>query len=163
MRWGKSDSQTPKATETDTPAPVPTAARIATLLAEGARQTTAAAGTEQTTPAAGTAGQAWTLTETLATPATPGAVTTYRVSVAVTDTGAVEPDLALSYDLLVRYRESLASAGFVVTDVLEGWRTIALDVRTEQDAATVHTESNGVSASADAAEGQTADRAGAGT
>ncbi|MCM3886004.1 hypothetical protein ND747_20480, partial [Frankia sp. R82] len=160
MRWGKSDSQTPRATETDTPAPVPTAVRIATLLAEGSRQTTAAAGTGAATAAAGDAGtgratvgagtasRAWTLTENLATPATSAAevVTTYRVSAAVADDDAAGPDPALSYDLLVRYRESLSAAGFVVTDVLEGWRTIALDVLTEQDAAIAHKESNGVSA-----------------
>ncbi|MCL9794946.1 hypothetical protein MXD58_011640, partial [Frankia sp. AgKG'84/4] len=81
--------------------------------------------------------RSWTLTEHVASTGT-----TYRVSAAVVTAAAGMPaadadagrldvsaaDPTLSYRELVRYREALAGAGFLVEDVLEGWRTVALDV-----------------------------------
>ncbi|MCL9761575.1 hypothetical protein [Frankia sp. AiPa1] len=102
----------------------------------------------RTAAAAGPADRSWTLSGSVAA----GAVTTYRVSAAVAASDVPGPDLAMSYDLLVHFRESLVSAGLVVTDVREGWRTIALDVASQPDdvasqpdTATLAKESNGVS------------------
>lgn len=130
MRWGRSDDAVPMAAE----------AKIATLLA--AQTEGAPPG-----PSGGTVtSRSWTLTGT----ANLAASTTYRVSATVTTFPAADPaanpatggrqdventekavvaaDPALSYEQLVRYRDALNADGYTVTEIFEGWRTIALDV-----------------------------------
>ncbi len=130
MRWGRSDDAVPMAAE----------AKIATLLA--AQTEGAPPG-----PSGGTVtSRSWTLTGT----ANLAASTTYRVSATVTTFPAADPaanpatggrqdventekavvaaDPALSYEQLARYRDALNADGYTVTEIFEGWRTIALDV-----------------------------------
>ncbi len=130
MRWGRSDDAVPMAAE----------AKIATLLA--AQTEGAPPG-----PSGGTVtSRSWTLTGT----ANLAASTTYRVSATVTTFPAADPaanpatggrqdventekavaaaDPALPYEQLARYRDALNADGYTVTEIFEGWRTIALDV-----------------------------------
>ncbi|MCM3925283.1 hypothetical protein ND748_26895, partial [Frankia sp. AiPs1] len=115
--------------------PMTAGAKIATLLAA---QTESA---PLEPPVGWVASRSWTVTGTV----NPAASTTYRVSATVATIPDVDPadgpdgaqnaetavataDLTLSYQQLVRFRDALSADGYTVTEVFEGWRTVALDV-----------------------------------